>query len=380
VKRTLARVLPRVVGVGLIFLILWMVGWSDSVTGLDGKEYKGRVLEQSDSEVVLETEEGIRTIAIEGPSSISGGLRSAFAQLRERPWIAAAGLLVHLVGVLLTWVRWGLLLRGAELPTPMRDVMRLSWISIFFACVLPGGQPAGDVIKAVYIARTHRGGKTRAVLTVIVDRVVGLAMLGLLAAVALLIAPATAEFSHARMIILFMVGASAAGAVLVFSRGFRRMIRLDKLVRHVPSGKLVGEVWHAMAMYSGRPAILALTSVLALISHTLLLSAFYLYGLALGVQLPLLAIGLAIPVAQVVSNVPALPGGWGLGDAAFLFFLPATGVAPAIAVTLSFVFRIGYTLISLPGGLMIAKSRRAMAEALGAESSEPADSPDTMEV
>jgi uncharacterized membrane protein YbhN (UPF0104 family) len=89
----------------------------------------------------------------------------------------------------------------------------------------------------------------------------------------------------------------------------------------------------------------------------LLLVAFYFYAGALGSWLTLLAVGAAIPVAQILSAIPGLPGGWGIGDYAYLTFLPAAGVAPATAVALSFTYRTLHTLLSVPGALMLGRGK-----------------------
>ncbi|MHC4670555.1 MAG: hypothetical protein ACYTFD_19400 [Planctomycetota bacterium] len=68
-----------------------------------------------------------------------------------------------------------------------------------------------------------------------------------------------------------------------------------------------------------------------------------------------IAIGVAVPVAQILSAIPALPGGWGVGDFAFFTFLPEAGVAAATAVAVSFTYRLLQTLLALPGGLWLGR-------------------------
>ena len=70
------------------------------------------------------------------------------------------------------------------------------------------------------------------------------------------------------------------------------------------------------------------------------------------------AVLVAIPVAQMAGNIPGLPAGWGFGDMAFYFFLPAAGVPVSIAVSLSFAYRAVFMLLSLPGGLLVRSGER----------------------
>ena len=68
----------------------------------------------------------------------------------------------------------------------------------------------------------------------------------------------------------------------------------------------------------------------------------------------------------LVQSVPALPGGWGLGDVGFVFFLGLFGVPPGAALGLSLTQRALHTLLVLPGGLLLARARRGGAAATDA--------------
>jgi hypothetical protein len=42
----------------------------------------------------------------------------------------------------------------------------------------------------------------------------------------------------------------------------------------------------------------------------------------------------------IVGSIPALPGGWGTSDAAFVFFLGKAGLAASIALAVGLLFRL----------------------------------------
>ena len=93
-----------------------------------------------------------------------------------KPEIIIIGALLWLVGPVLlgTW-RWWLLVTGAGLECGFLKAVRLQLVGFFFNTAMPGAI-GGDIVKAIYIVRdqTHQGGKTPALLSVILDRVVGL--------------------------------------------------------------------------------------------------------------------------------------------------------------------------------------------------------------
>jgi uncharacterized protein (TIRG00374 family) len=45
-------------------------------------------------------------------------------------------------------------------------------------------------------------------------------------------------------------------------------------------------------------------------------------------------------MAFIVSAIPALPGGWGTGDAAFVFFFEKAGLTPSTALAVSLLYRL----------------------------------------
>jgi uncharacterized membrane protein YbhN (UPF0104 family) len=357
-----SRLLLRALGVVLIGLVLYLVGWSDTVVTAGGVEHVGRVLSQDEQEVVVETEEGAVRLPASEVDDVRRGLRGPLRTLLERPGWVLAGAALHLAAIATVFLRWRLLLAGAGLVSPVATVMRLGWIGLFFSNVLPGGAVGGDVVRSVYAASAHPDGKTRAVLSVFMDRLVGLVALCLIAAAAVLAAPGGSNVALARTAVLVLLAGGAVAFALVYSVRLRKALGLAWVLDRLPFAGVVLELRQALAMYAGRPRIAVGAFLLALLSHVLALAAFYLYGGALGDPLTLLAVGVAIPVAQIVSAVPALPGGWGVGDAAYFFFLPAVGVPAGQALALSFLYRCLHTLLSLPGGLLLARARPQAAD------------------
>ncbi len=352
----MTRRLSLVVGVALVVLVLWFVGWQDRVTDADGHQHVGRVVERTGTAWIVRTDEGDKTIPIDG-ATVREGLGSVLRRLRDRPGILLGALGFHLLGLIASFLRWGGLLRGADLPTAPAPLLRVSWVGHFCGQVLPGGVATGDVLKAVYLSRAHPGRGARGAVTVFVDRVIGLLMLALLAAVAVLAVPTLGALRTVVLCVFF--GGVLATAVL-FSARIRRFLRLPSLLQRLPFRRVLRECEAAVDLYGGRPRALIRAGFVALGGHLLLLTAFAFYARAIGDWMPLVALGAAIPIAQMLSAVPGLPGGWGVGDAAFLALLVPLGVSPAQAVGVSVLYRLGQTLLSLPGAMFLAPGRSSV--------------------
>ena len=82
------------------------------------------------------------------------------------------GLLIYQISLLITYVRWYMLVRVIEPKFRFRATILLGFISNLFSLVIPG--PAGgDFIKAAYLARMHVK-RTQVIASMLIDRILGL--------------------------------------------------------------------------------------------------------------------------------------------------------------------------------------------------------------
>ncbi len=91
------------------------------------------------------------------------------------------GFLTAQISLLITFVRWSILVRVIEPRFTFRASMLLGFIGYVFNLVIPGAV-GGDLVKAAYLARMHIK-KTQAISSMVIDRIVGLIGLFILAAI-----------------------------------------------------------------------------------------------------------------------------------------------------------------------------------------------------
>jgi uncharacterized membrane protein YbhN (UPF0104 family) len=89
-------------------------------------------------------------------------------------WIFAAAFCL-VAQMLLTGLRWYALLRVADLPFSLGEVMFLTLQGIFFSLFIPGGAVGGDLVKAGILAKRSLPGKRfNGVFSILIDRLCGL--------------------------------------------------------------------------------------------------------------------------------------------------------------------------------------------------------------
>ena len=150
-------------------------------------------------------------------------------------WFAAA-LLLFAVSFLVCVARWHSLLKIQKINLSFVDTLILSMQGLFFSLVIPGAV-GGDLVKAGFIAaKAGEGMKTKAIFSILIDRIIGLLGLFLLAAfLGILCFKQIAEFANSAKIIIFVLiagiilGIIGAG-IIFFHRTLERIYFIKQII------------------------------------------------------------------------------------------------------------------------------------------------------
>jgi uncharacterized membrane protein YbhN (UPF0104 family) len=278
-----------------------------------------------------------------------------------------------LTALLLTFVRWYILVRAVDLPFRLVDAIRLGFIGFFFNTLMPGSV-GGDAIKAWFLAR-EQSRRTTAVATVIMDRV--LALWALIWFVALLGAAfwiggmlegdGAAQCRQVVTIAGVIVGSTFAGWLVLGlvpdSRAEMFAARLAKLPK---IGHAASEFWRAVWVYHRQPKIVFGVLVFTWLSHIGFVLAYYcsmrtLWDEGSGQQVPTLVQHfLIVPIGMVIQATPLFPGGAGIGELGYGLLYQWLGCSEASGVLGSLVQRVLYWVIGLMGYVVYLRMRTAL--------------------
>lgn len=263
------------------------------------------------------------------------GQHTGLAYISQRPWqpfFFVLALVLCLSSLMVTFVRWFILVRAQGLPFQLRDAFRLGLVGYFFNTFLPGSV-GGDLVKSAVLIR-EQSRRTVAVATVLIDRILG--MCGLVWLTALLggvfwasgLLPQLATTPRAAAVLeTIILGASLlAGASLIFwvvlgffSEGLAERWAL-KLEDFPKIGGVLAELWRAGFLYRRRGRQVGIALLLAMVGHLGFILTFYCAARSVTApaDLPSLAANfLIIPVGMVIQAGFPTPGGLGGGEWAF---------------------------------------------------------------
>jgi len=300
-----------------------------------------------DSPRTLELTEAARKELDNQPEA---GLRRTSLRLKDSPLALTQALALFIVASMLSFQRWQVLLRGVGVEARFWRVQKLGFIGQFFSNIIPG-MTGGDLVKAIMVARDHPEQKPAAVLSVIVDRMIGLLGLAVVASAALLFQHG--RFPSTELKLNLILGAIVAGACVVMSRRLRRAVKLDKLMAALPFAETLKKLDRAALLYREAGWRVAYSVVASFAVHGMILWSISVLGGAIGIRIGLLDYFSLAPLALIAQSLPLTPGGVGVGEAAFIYFFAPAGVAGAAALAISLSYRVVQTLVSLIGGVLL---------------------------
>jgi len=309
------------------------------------------------------------TIELGSAASWDPGMGTVFRSV-DPTWVAA-GMALFFCALLFGVTRWWRLLHLVGCEASWWNVLRLTYLGLFFNLVMPG-LTGGDVAKAVLVVREHPERRARALMSVVVDRIIGLATLALLALVVVLITGET--FAEVRLPMLAFFFAGVGGALVYFNRHVRRLLRFDALLAKLPLGDKLATLDEAAQHYFAHPVELFFAMLLSLGNHASAICAVWALGLSFGVtagEVNLLEYFALVPIANIVSSIPIAPSGWGVGEAVYIYLFTLVGASASLGVAVSVSFRLCQLLLGLLGGLfLLAPGARAELDELETEVAE----------
>lgn len=260
-------------------------------------------------------------------------------------WSVVVAAVLFSAQAILSSVRWWWVLRrlgGGQVS--IRAAIRLSYIGLFLTTFLPSSA-GGDPVR---IFMTWRRGiiMRTAILSVLIDRGVGILCLFLLAALAPVLVPdaLTAPGGDS----LWLMPGLAAVAVL----GTAALTVADRLPLRVLGARVGGAItalsvdmrrtfWHG-------PTALAVMG-LGIVGHVGVATATWALAAGIGVELSVFHAVALVPLSILVQIFPVSLGGWGVREAMLVAVLGLVGVPAPEALAISVLSGLIFTASSLPG-------------------------------
>ncbi len=245
---------------------------------------------------------------------------------RERPAFFLAATLIYVAGQTVAACRWRMLSRMIGIAGAYFEYLLYFFIGAFTNLFVPG-LVGGDAARALYLGRRHRQ-LGKAVASVVADRGFGLLALVWLTVVCVAVL-GRGVFPSAVTAPIFMIGAASAV-------GYLLMPAFSRLERFLPK-RIAATVAMLSPYLNGRLALLPAIG-LSLVLHLLQVTAQYVLGLGLGLNIPVWIFLLCVPATNTLASLPLTFNGLGLREGIYVVLFGMAGVGKADAAALGLLW------------------------------------------
>ena len=273
----------------------------------------------------------------------------------------------------ITVVRWRMLLAVQDIHLGFWTTARLTMIGVFFNIAIPGAV-SGDLLKMAYVSRQAPAKKAEAVLTIMLDRVLGVFGLFIVAGTTILVSLPMLiglgpEYRPIQATV-FVVGMGSVvgivGLLLVELR--QRCVSHPQIARIVAFGaeklpavvvKTLQRLTSALEIYRSKRLTVIKAVGLSILVHACLGLSLYWIGTSVHEDsLRARDYFLAMQVGNAVGAIPVAPGGLGTRDATIVEFFKAFKATPEKIGVIPLTYSLIIAFWSLTGGLVFIFSSK----------------------
>lgn len=259
----------------------------------------------------------------------------------------------YLAGTLVWAARWRALLGLAEVRLSLGEVWRVTLEAQAGGILLPGGV-GGDALRVAYVkSRAPEATVSKVIASTLADRVVGLSTLAAVASAAALSFGAKGLGPY--LPVLVAIPIACVLGVLVLRQP--RLAQASFMSQGVGARFLRPLLDYAIA--PGGPRALLRGVLLSLVVSAVQLAVVRGILAAIGAHPDHEAeVYVGTTLAMIVAALPALPGGWGTADAAYVFFLASAGVPAPAAVATCLIYRVFWYATGVCGAVAAVSRAR----------------------
>jgi len=256
----------------------------------------------------------------------------------------AGGFLCVAAGVAVSCYKWKVILRVDGIDSPLAVLVRYYLIGTFFNNFLPTSI-GGDAVRAYYVARKF-GRPSVGVSSILFERLSGLLVLVLFPVVAFYPSSLSFPESVQGMFCGGVVGLTLLLTGVALSPAGEKLLRaLPVRVRTAMEG-VVG----SLGRYLSDTQSLILVLFCSLLFNGLMILAAWYVAAALGLELRMIDLMVAVPLVVLLTLIPFSLNGLGIREGGFILILADLGVGSTEALSFSLLNYMLVLVLSFVGG------------------------------
>jgi len=201
------------------------------------------------------------------------------------------------------------------------------------------------------VVRENPQRRADALVTVIVDRGLGLVVLAGLAT--LVVLTTGDKFHELRWPVVLCFIAMVVGIALFVHPLPRRALGISRLLERVPQREKLKSIERALHEYANHPLEMLFAVLFSIVNHCGIAGAIWAIGRAFGAELSFSEYLGVIAIANTVSSLPIAPSGLGVGEVLIGYLFHLLGSTQTLGVAVSVTYRLLTVALNLSGGIFL---------------------------
>lgn len=274
--------------------------------------------------------------------------------LAANPWLVGAAIVAALADRALMIGKWLPLLHAQDVDVPPLRAARVYLATSFAQFFLPTSV-GSDVLRAVALGRQQKK-IVEIAASIVMERLLGVAASGILAAAALA-AALTTSVPLFFLVPWALAAVAAALAAVCLPLAPRLSIHVRRWFERHPHSRWaqIGlKFGNAYDLYRHHIPTLLIVGALSVVEHCFPIVVFWILAHALGIAVSPVALIIATPLALFVGRLPIAIAGIGVLEGALVFILGLFGVPAVAAVSIALAGRVVEIVAALPGAFLWA--------------------------
>ncbi len=273
--------------------------------------------------------------------------------------VAVTLLLIGLCTLGAAW-RWIVLIRARGFKVSFTYGFSLYLIGMFFNYALPGAV-SGDLVRGYYLVHDHPGRKVDGILSILIDRILGVYSFFIFTLIATLSDFAFVSGHEQIRWIASICALIFLGMTLFFLISFSERLYARTGLRWLASKVgLIKKVMEGFQRFGRDRRTIGLSVFVSLISQLLSLTFFYYLAYVMGeTDITWKVILFVVPMGFLITALPIAPAGVGVGQVAFVYlfsaYLGRTSEFAALSIT---AFQMAMAIWALVGAVVYIRRRK----------------------
>jgi uncharacterized protein (TIRG00374 family) len=270
-----------------------------------------------------------------------------------RPEYIALALSINVITLLLSAWRWQILLRSEGVHVSVFKLASYYLVSLFFNNYLPPFVGA-DAVRMLSVKESKSPGVR--VVSVLVERGSGMAMLLLLGCIAVLANAGLRQYLTLDVFIFLALFAVAGALVtLLFPETWLWAVGITRRIPRLHP--ILLDIAAAGKRYRSKRSTLAETFLISALIQILIVFAFEFRALTFGVPIGIGQLLLVVPAITLLTLIPISPGGLGTQESFFTLMLGTIGIGSTTAIAMALLARALDLVMGICGAVVWLRDR-----------------------